>query len=105
VVGLATVLLPRGLVRGRLMQRGWSGAPLLARAAAVAALPYAARLSIASFLAVDQRSILALLRRSRTVIVETVERDFLNRAALHIDQSLLTPRFLDTLGAELGPPP
>jgi alginate O-acetyltransferase complex protein AlgI len=41
-VGLATVLLPRGLVLGRLMQRGWSGAPLLARAAAVAALPYAA---------------------------------------------------------------
>jgi alginate O-acetyltransferase complex protein AlgI len=42
VVGLATVLLPRGFVLGRFMQRGWSGAPLLARAAAVAALPYAA---------------------------------------------------------------
>jgi alginate O-acetyltransferase complex protein AlgI len=42
VVGLATVLLPRGFVLGRFMERGWSGAPLLARAAAVAVLPYAA---------------------------------------------------------------
>jgi alginate O-acetyltransferase complex protein AlgI len=43
-VGLATVLMPRDLVIGRLMDRGWSGAPLAARAFAVAALPYAALL-------------------------------------------------------------
>jgi alginate O-acetyltransferase complex protein AlgI len=42
VVGLATVLLPRSFVLGRFMQQGWSGAPLVARAAAVAVLPYAA---------------------------------------------------------------
>ena len=44
VIGLATVLLPRDFVVGRLMQGAWSGAPLLARGAAVAALPYAALL-------------------------------------------------------------
>src|SRR3954470_1045777 len=43
-VGLTTVLLPRDFVLGKLMDRGWSGAPLAARALAVAALPYAALL-------------------------------------------------------------
>jgi hypothetical protein len=64
--------------------------------------PYFSRLSTPSFLGVDQRSILTLLRQSRIVIVETVERDFLKRAAEHIDESVLTPRFLDTLCAELA---
>jgi alginate O-acetyltransferase complex protein AlgI len=41
-VGLASVLLPRTFVTGRFLQGAWRGAPLLARAAAVAALPYAA---------------------------------------------------------------
>ena len=42
VVGLATVLLPRSFVMGKVLQGRWSGPPLLARALAVAALPYAA---------------------------------------------------------------
>jgi alginate O-acetyltransferase complex protein AlgI len=44
IVGLATVLFPRDFVLGKVMDRGWSGAPLAARAFAVAALPYAALL-------------------------------------------------------------
>jgi alginate O-acetyltransferase complex protein AlgI len=41
-VGLATVLLPAGLVLGRLTQARWSGPPLLARGLAFALLPYSA---------------------------------------------------------------
>ena len=41
--------------------------------------------------------IVQLLQRSRTVIVETVERDFLNRAAVGTEQRVLTPRFLAAL--------
>ncbi len=41
-VGLLTVLLPRDLVLGRVLQGRWSGLPLLARAGALATLPYAA---------------------------------------------------------------
>ncbi len=40
IVGLSTVLLPRDLVFGRVLQRGWSGRDLAARVAAVATLPY-----------------------------------------------------------------
>ncbi|MEA2418817.1 MAG: alginate O-acetyltransferase complex protein AlgI [Thermoleophilaceae bacterium] len=40
-VGLATLLFPRGLVIGRMLQDRWSGAPLVGRAIAIAALPYA----------------------------------------------------------------
>ena len=43
-VGLLSVLLPRGIVVGRLMQGRWSGTPLVARTAAIVALPYAALL-------------------------------------------------------------
>jgi alginate O-acetyltransferase complex protein AlgJ len=74
-------------------------------AAAPLLKPYFSRLSTPSFLGVDQRAILQLLRQSRIVIVETVERDFLKRAAEHIDESVLTPRFLDRLGPELGARP
>ncbi len=41
-IGLLTVLWPRDLVLGQVLQGRWSGAPLLARAGAIAALPYAA---------------------------------------------------------------
>jgi alginate O-acetyltransferase complex protein AlgI len=42
IVGLASVLLPRDFVLGRVVMGRWSGAPLLARTAALACLPYAA---------------------------------------------------------------
>ena len=41
-VGLASALLPRGFVFGRVLEGGWSGAPLGARVAVVAAAPLAA---------------------------------------------------------------
>jgi alginate O-acetyltransferase complex protein AlgI len=41
VLGLATLLLPRGVVLGRMLQDRWSGAPLVGRVLAIAALPYA----------------------------------------------------------------
>jgi alginate O-acetyltransferase complex protein AlgI len=40
-LGLATLLLPRGVVVGRMLQDRWDGAPLMARGFAIAALPYA----------------------------------------------------------------
>jgi hypothetical protein len=67
--------------------------------------PYAGHLLNFSFLAVKPREIVDLLRRSDNVIVETVERDFLNRSAVGIDQSVLTPAFLDALPERLGSPP
>jgi hypothetical protein len=77
---------------------GDAAAPLIA--------PYAgSQLTIASFLTVDQSEIVQLLRRSRTAIVETVERDFLNRSAVGTEQQVLTPHFLDALPRALGPPP
>ena len=39
-LGLATLLFPRGLVLGRVLQERWSGAPLVGRAVALATLPY-----------------------------------------------------------------
>jgi alginate O-acetyltransferase complex protein AlgI len=42
VAGLATVLLPGDLVAGRLVQGSWTGARLVARGVALAALPYTA---------------------------------------------------------------
>jgi len=41
-VGVASFLLPRDLVVGKVLQAGWSGAPLFARLAVVAVLPFAA---------------------------------------------------------------
>jgi alginate O-acetyltransferase complex protein AlgI len=41
-LGLATVLLPREFVLGRVLQNGWDGAPLGARIAVIAVLPWAA---------------------------------------------------------------
>jgi alginate O-acetyltransferase complex protein AlgI len=41
-IGLATVLLPREFVLGRVLQNGWDGAPLGARIAVIAVLPWAA---------------------------------------------------------------
>jgi alginate O-acetyltransferase complex protein AlgI len=42
VFGLASALLPRDLVMGRVVQGRWTGAPLAARVAVVALLPFAA---------------------------------------------------------------
>jgi alginate O-acetyltransferase complex protein AlgJ len=67
--------------------------------------PYAARFTSPPFLALNPRSIVKALRQADTVIVETVERDFVKRAAVGINESVLTPRFLDALPAELGSPP
>jgi alginate O-acetyltransferase complex protein AlgI len=41
-IGLASVLLPRDLVLGRVLMDRWTGAPLLARVAVICVLPYAA---------------------------------------------------------------
>jgi alginate O-acetyltransferase complex protein AlgI len=41
-VGIASFLLPRDLVVGKLLQAGWSGVPLAARIAVIAGLPIAA---------------------------------------------------------------
>jgi hypothetical protein len=77
---------------------GDAAAPMLA--------PYASKRFVnATFLALNPRLIVQLLRRSDTAIIETVERDFLNRAAVGIEQSVLTPAFLRALPAKLGPPP
>jgi alginate O-acetyltransferase complex protein AlgI len=42
VIGLASVLLPRDLVLGRVLQDRWTGAPLIARGAVVLTLPLSA---------------------------------------------------------------
>ncbi|HEV2723912.1 MAG TPA: hypothetical protein VGV10_04710 [Thermoleophilaceae bacterium] len=41
-VGMASALLPRRLVMGRLLDGGWRGWPLRARVAVMAAVPFAA---------------------------------------------------------------
>jgi alginate O-acetyltransferase complex protein AlgI len=41
-LGLYTLLFPRDLVLGRVVQGRWSGVPLFVRTAAVASLPYVA---------------------------------------------------------------
>jgi alginate O-acetyltransferase complex protein AlgI len=41
-IGVASFLLPRQFVVGRVLQSGWSGAPLVARLAVIAVLPVAA---------------------------------------------------------------
>jgi alginate O-acetyltransferase complex protein AlgI len=41
-VGVASFLLPRNFVFGKVLQAGWSGAPLVARLAVIAVLPFAA---------------------------------------------------------------
>ena len=64
--------------------------------------PYAAKLIELTWLFTTPRQIVQLIRQSNTVIIETIERDFLNRAALGIPQSVLTPGFLKALPAQLG---
>ena len=64
--------------------------------------PYAAKLVELTWLFTTPRQIVQLIRQSNTVIIETVERDFLNRAALGIPQSILTPSFMKALPAQLG---
>jgi hypothetical protein len=67
--------------------------------------PYVSQFSPASLIAVKPPEIVRLLQRSRTVIVETSERDFLKRAAVGNEQRVLTPGFLAALPRALGPPP
>jgi alginate O-acetyltransferase complex protein AlgJ len=64
---------------------------------------YAAQFIDLPWLFTNQQQIIQLIRQSKTVVIETVERDFLNRAALGIPQTILTPRFLAALPAQLGP--
>ena len=68
-------------------------------------IPYFGDLHGATFLALNQHAIVGLLGRADTVIVETVERDFLKRSSVGIKESILTPSFLAALPGELGPPP
>jgi alginate O-acetyltransferase complex protein AlgJ len=63
---------------------------------------YAARLVDLPWLFTSPRQIVQVIRQSRVVIVETSERDFLNRAAIGIQQSVLTPAFLKSLPQLLG---
>ncbi len=42
IFGVASALLPRDLVLGRVLEGRWSGAPLAARVAVLAVLPFAA---------------------------------------------------------------
>lgn len=65
--------------------------------------PYAARLVELTWLFTTPRQIVQLIRQSDTVILETIERDFLNRAAPGLMQAVLTPSFLKALPALLGP--
>jgi hypothetical protein len=63
--------------------------------------PYMQHLDNVTFLAVNPLQIVQRLQQARTVIVETVERDFLNRAAIGTEQEVLSPRFLAALPAAL----
>ncbi len=63
---------------------------------------YAAKLINLPWLFTSQRQIVQLMQQSHTIIIETVERDFLNRAALGIMQTILTPSFLKALPAQLA---
>jgi alginate O-acetyltransferase complex protein AlgJ len=65
---------------------------------------YASRIAIAEWITSSKSQILNLVRQSNTVIVETVERDFLNRAAAGRKGAVLTPAFLRAL-EKIGPPP
>ncbi len=66
---------------------------------------YAAQIAIASWIDHTPAAILTLMRFSHTLIIETVERDFLNRAAAGHEGAVLTPEFLRSLRQKLGPPP
>jgi hypothetical protein len=67
--------------------------------------PYAERLVPQAWLFSTPDQVVAGIQQSTTVIIETVERDFLNRAAQGLDQSVVTPSFLAALPRALATPP
>jgi hypothetical protein len=68
--------------------------------------PYARRIALAQWVENHPEQIVRLIRDSNTVIIETVERDFFNRAAQPgREGAVLTPGFLSALPKQLGPPP
>jgi hypothetical protein len=68
--------------------------------------PYAPRIALAQWAQNHPEQIVQLIRDSNTVIIETVERDFFNRAAQPgREGAVLTPGFLSSLPKQLGPPP
>ena len=66
--------------------------------------PYARTLSLVQWYGttsgIVRPSLIAALRRSRTIVIETVERDLNFKAS---DQGFVTPDFLDELAAALPP--
>lgn len=66
---------------------------------------YASRVAIVSWINSSPGSIVNLVRKSNTVIIETVERDFLNRAAAGKEGAVLTPQLLRSLPQRIGAPP
>ena len=66
---------------------------------------YASQIAIASWIDHTPADVLRLMRFSDTLIIETVERDFLNRAAVGQEGAVVTPDFLRSLPQKLGPPP
>jgi alginate O-acetyltransferase complex protein AlgJ len=67
--------------------------------------PYAQNFNALTFISVNPLQVVQRIQQARTVIIETVERDFLNRAAIGTEQEILSPRFLAALPKALGPPP
>jgi alginate O-acetyltransferase complex protein AlgJ len=67
---------------------------------------YAAHLVFAQWVQTDADKLAQLINNANTVIIETVERDFFNRAAQPgREGARLTPDFLSSLPKRLGPPP
>jgi hypothetical protein len=66
---------------------------------------YASRVAIVSWINNGPRLFEALMRKANTVIIETVERDFLNRTAAGRDGAIVTPQLLRTLPQKIGKPP
>jgi alginate O-acetyltransferase complex protein AlgJ len=66
---------------------------------------YAAEIAIAWWINDTPEDVLRLMRSSNTLIIETVEREFLNRVAVGQEGAVVTPDFLRSLPQKLGPPP
>lgn len=96
MVGRGSALIP-GTTGYLFDSFGLSAAPMIAR--------YAAHMRAQYWLQADPDRVLALLQASDSVIIETVERDFLNRAATTTTQAIVTPRFLASVRRDLRPRP
>jgi alginate O-acetyltransferase complex protein AlgJ len=67
---------------------------------------YAAHIVFAQWVLTHPDQMVQLIDNSNTVVIETVERDFFNRAAQPRGEgAVLTPDFLSSLPKQLGPPP